>query len=51
MGATHHVVQIEKPGGCDQLRYAEAIRPVPGENQVLVRNTFVGVNFIDTYHR
>ncbi|KAJ3118567.1 NADPH:quinone reductase [Phlyctochytrium bullatum] len=25
--------------------------PAPGPNQLLIRNKFVGVNFIDTYHR
>ncbi|KAJ3409081.1 hypothetical protein HDU80_003062 [Chytriomyces hyalinus] len=28
-----------------------AAKPVPGKGQLLVRNQFIGINFIDTYHR
>ncbi|KAI8615395.1 hypothetical protein BC830DRAFT_1122855 [Chytriomyces sp. MP71] len=28
-----------------------APKPIPGKGQLLVKNQFVGINFIDTYHR
>ncbi|KAF9739648.1 hypothetical protein PMIN03_005092 [Paraphaeosphaeria minitans] len=45
-------VWIEKTGGTEVLQYKEDI-PVPEikEGQVLVKNEFVGVNYIDTYFR
>jgi NADPH2:quinone reductase len=42
-------VQIRKPGGIDALEYADVPIPKPKADEVLVRNEFVGVNFIDTY--
>ncbi|KAH7353556.1 quinone oxidoreductase [Plectosphaerella cucumerina] len=45
-------VQISKTGGPEVLTYTEnAPLPKLAENQVLVRNAFAGVNFIDTYFR
>jgi len=43
------VVQITKPGGVEALQYADAHIDHPGKDQVLVRNAYSGVNFIDTY--
>lgn len=45
-------VQISKIGGPEVLDFNESA-PVPalGENQVLVKNAFSGVNYIDTYFR
>lgn len=43
-------VVISRPGGPDVLEYKTDL-PVPslGEGQILVRNEYVGVNYIDTY--
>ncbi|KAF2451384.1 NAD(P)-binding protein [Karstenula rhodostoma CBS 690.94] len=45
-------VWIEKTGGTEVLQYKEDI-PVPEvkEGQVLVKNEFIGINYIDTYFR
>ena len=43
------VVQIRKPGGLEVLEYTDHPIPPLGADQVLVRNAFSGVNFIDTY--
>ncbi|TGO68986.1 hypothetical protein BOTNAR_0017g00510 [Botryotinia narcissicola] len=45
-------VVIEKTGGVEVLDYRSDVQvPVPGEGEVLVKNEFVGVNYIDTYFR
>ena len=42
-------VVIEKTGGSEVLEYrADLTVPVPQEGQVLIKNSFAGVNFIDT---
>lgn len=43
-------VVIEKPGGVDVLQYKSDL-PVPEikEGEVLVKNEYIGVNYIDTY--
>ncbi|EGO59354.1 hypothetical protein NEUTE1DRAFT_108886 [Neurospora tetrasperma FGSC 2508] len=45
-------VVIEKPGGVDVLKYKTDL-PVPEikEGELLVKNEYIGVNFIDTYFR
>ncbi|KAJ6444934.1 LOW QUALITY PROTEIN: putative quinone oxidoreductase [Purpureocillium lavendulum] len=42
---------IAKNGGVDVLEVNDVPVPQPGPGQVLVRNRFSGVNFIDTYFR
>ncbi|KAK5165188.1 NADPH:quinone reductase [Saxophila tyrrhenica] len=45
-------VIIEKNGGTDVLQYKTDLPvPEPKEGQLLVKNDFVGINFIDTYFR
>lgn len=45
-------VLINRNGGIDVLEYKSDIPvPKPNDHQVLVRNTSIGVNFIDTYFR
>lgn len=45
-------VQIEKTGGTEVLEYKEDLKvPTPGEGEVLVKNEFTGINYIDTYFR
>jgi NADPH:quinone reductase len=41
-------VQIQKPGGIDALEYADVPIPTPKADEVLVKNEYVGINFIDT---
>jgi NADPH:quinone reductase-like Zn-dependent oxidoreductase len=42
------VVQITKPGGVEALQYTDGHVNQPGKDEVLVRNAYSGVNFIDT---
>ncbi|KAK4196296.1 putative quinone oxidoreductase [Triangularia verruculosa] len=45
-------VVIPRPGGPDVLEYKTDL-PVPslGDGQILVRNEYIGINYIDTYFR
>lgn len=46
-----YAIRIHETGGPEVLRW-EAMEPgKPGAGEVLVRNTAVGLNYIDTYHR
>ena len=47
--STMKAVQITKPGGVEALQYNDVPIPKPEKGQVLVRNAYSGVNFIDTY--
>jgi NADPH:quinone reductase len=44
-------VSVEKVGGPDVLRSVDIERPAPGPDDVLVRQTFAGLNYIDVYVR
>lgn len=46
-----HVIRIHRTGGPEVLVWEELPAERPGPGQVLVRQTAVGLNFIDTYHR
>lgn len=46
-----HVIRIHQNGGPEQMRWEEAAVGDPGPGAVRVRNTAVGLNYIDTYHR
>lgn len=46
-----HRIQIHELGGAEVLRHEPVELPPPGPGQVLLRQTAVGLNFIDTYHR
>ncbi|EAT78697.1 hypothetical protein HBI56_170950 [Parastagonospora nodorum] len=49
---TMKAVQIEKTGGTDVLQYKTDVPvPEPKEGEVLVKNEFIGINYIDTYFR
>jgi NADPH:quinone reductase len=45
---TMKAVQITKPGGVEALQYNDVPIPEPAKGQVLVKNAYTGVNFIDT---
>jgi len=47
--STMKVVQFHKPGGVEVLKYEDAPIPKPGSGEILVKNAYCGVNFIDTY--
>ncbi|KAI6712020.1 hypothetical protein JHW43_005477 [Diplocarpon mali] len=48
--ATMRGVLIEKTGGVEVLQYKTDLPvPTPKEGEVLVRNDFIGINYIDTY--
>jgi NADPH2:quinone reductase len=51
MTKTMRAVRIHELGGPEVLRVDEVPLPEPGEGEVRVRHAFIGVNFIDTYHR
>ena len=42
---------IEKTGGPEVIQWRDEELPAPGKGQVRMRNTAVGLNYIDTYHR
>ena len=44
-------VRIHATGGPEVLAVDEVPTPEPCEGEVRVRHAFIGVNFIDTYHR
>lgn len=44
-------VRITRTGGPEVLDLVENEAPRPGPGEILVRNSAIGVNFIDTYHR
>jgi NADPH2:quinone reductase len=44
-------IRLHATGGPEVLKLENVDLPPPGPGEVRVRNTAVGVNFIDTYHR
>ena len=44
-------IRIHQTGGPEVLQWEEVEVPVPGAGEVRLRQTAVGLNFIDTYHR
>ena len=46
-----HAMRIYEIGGPEKLRWEEVQVGAPGEGQVRVRSTAVGLNYIDTYQR
>ena len=46
-----HAIRINEVGGPEVMHWEEVTVGAPGPGQVLVRNTAVGLNYIDTYHR
>lgn len=43
-------ILIEKPGGVEVLQYKTDLPvPTPKEGEVLIKNDFIGINYIDTY--
>ena len=46
-----YAIRIHEHGGADKLRWEQVQVGDPGEGQVRVRNTAIGLNFVDTYQR
>lgn len=44
-------IQISAFGGPDVMSLVDAPDPKPGADEILVRHTAIGLNYIDTYHR
>ncbi len=46
-----HAIRIHAPGGPEAMRYETVEVGEPGPGQARIRQTAIGVNYIDTYHR
>ena len=46
-----YAIRVHQFGGPEQMRWEQVDPGKPGPGEVLVRNTAVGLNYIDTYHR
>ena len=46
-----YAIRIHETGGPEKMRWEEVEVGSPGPGQVLVRNTAIGLNYIDVYHR
>ena len=46
-----HAILVKQPGGPDQLAWEKVKVGDPGTGQVRIRQTAIGLNFIDVYHR
>jgi len=44
-------IEIKEFGGPEVLEVKNADIGKPGQNEVLVKNSSIGINYIDTYHR
>lgn len=44
-------MKIYEPGGPEAFRWEEITLPAPGPGEIQIRQTAIGVNFIDVYHR
>ena len=44
-------ILITEPGGPDVLKLGDVSVPAPGAGQIRLKQSAIGVNFIDTYHR
>jgi NADPH2:quinone reductase len=46
-----YAIRLHETGGPEKMLWEQVAPAKPGPGEVLVRNTAIGVNFIDTYHR
>ena len=46
-----HAIRIHETGGPDKFKWEEVEVGEPGKGEILLRQTAVGLNFIDVYHR
>ncbi len=47
----NHAIRVHEYGGPEVLKWEEVEVPAPGPGQAKIRHEFVGLNFIDVYHR
>ena len=48
--ATQRGILVEKTGGVEVLEYKTDLPvPTPKEGEILVKNDFIGINYIDTF--
>jgi len=45
------LIKFSKTGGPEVLKYEKLLITEPKENEVLIKHSAIGLNFIDTYHR
>jgi NADPH2:quinone reductase len=50
-GKVTHAIRIHRVGGPEVLEWETVDLPAPAPGEVTIRQTAVGLNFIDTYHR
>ncbi len=48
---TTHAIRIHEHGGPEVMRWEELEVAAPGSGEIRIRQTAVGLNYIDTYHR
>ena len=46
-----HAVEIKKTGGPEVLEIKDIKLSEPNSGEVLIKQTAIGLNYIDTYHR
>lgn len=46
-----YAIRIHETGGPEKMKWEEVSVAKPGPGEVLVRNTAIGLNFLDTYYR
>ena len=51
MSSQFKVIKIEKNGGADVMIWKDLNLLQPDDNEVTIKHTYVGINYIDTYHR
>ena len=44
-------IRFDAPGGPEVMKFVDVDLAAPGEGEVRIRHTAIGLNFIDTYHR
>ncbi len=44
-------IRVKKPGPPESMEWEDLEVPYPPEEQVTIKHTYVGLNYIDTYHR
>ena len=44
-------IQVHQVGGPEQMKWEQVSLDSPGEGEILIEHTAVGLNFIDVYHR
>src|SRR6476661_7685305 len=51
MPTTARVARIHEYGPPEVLRFEDIVAGEPGDDEALIRNTVIGLNFVDVYYR